>query len=269
VLRDLGVEAEATSVATPWNLMGDTMFTTSLAGEEVARLCAWGTGENRIGDYLQGSPCPLLDIPQPYMEPVLIKTAAARGAEIMFSTEYLRHVQDDSGVTSVLRDRLNGHEYTVRRYLVGADGARSAIADELGLPIEGVMGRAATIYTLFKANLTRYVAHRPSILHWIMTPGAGFGERIMTPGAGFGEIGMGTFRAIRPWYQWIAGWGYDINGPEPDLRPRAQPALRILRRDPRAGHRRGSVAAGPRPVPAGHQPPRRQASARLARQRRR
>ena len=99
VLRDLGVEAEATSVATPWNLMGDTMFTTSLAGEEVARLRTWGTGENRIGDYLQGSPCPLLDIPQPYMEPVLIKNAAARGAEIMFSTEYLSHVQDDNGVT--------------------------------------------------------------------------------------------------------------------------------------------------------------------------
>jgi 2,4-dichlorophenol 6-monooxygenase len=88
VLRDLGVEAEATSVATPWNLMGDTMFTTSLAGQEVARLRTWGTGENRIGDYLQGSPCPLLDIPQPYMEPVLVKNGrlwrhldAARPAE--------------------------------------------------------------------------------------------------------------------------------------------------------------------------------------------
>ena len=223
VLRDLGVEAEATSVATPWNLMGDTMFTTSLAGEEVARLRTWGTGENRLGDYLQGSPCPLLDIPQPYMEPVLIKNAAARGAEIMFSTEYLSHVQDDNGVTSTLRDRLNGHEYTVRsRYLVGADGARSAIAEELGLPIEGVMGRAGTIYTLFKADLTRYVAHRPSILHWIMTPGAGFGE-----------IGMGTFRVIRPWHQWIAGWGYDINGPEPDLRPEAVlPRIREMIGDP-------------------------------------
>ena len=157
------------------------------------------------------------------MEPVLIKNAAARGAEIMFSTEYLSHVQDDTGVTSTLRDRLNGHEYTVRsRYLVGADGARSAIAEELGLPIEGVMGRAGTIYTLFKADLTRYVAHRPSILHWIMTPGAGFGE-----------IGMGTFRVIRPWHQWIAGWGYDINGPEPDLRAEAVlPRIREMIGDP-------------------------------------
>jgi 2,4-dichlorophenol 6-monooxygenase len=223
VLRDLGVEEEATSVATPWNLMGDTLFTTSLAGAEVARLRTWGTGENRIGDYLQGSPCPLLDIPQPYMEPVLVKNAAARGADVAFNTEYLSHIQDATGVTSTLRDRLSGTQFTVRsRYLLGADGARSRVVEELDLPVEGTMGRAGSIYTLFKADLTKYVAHRPSILHWIMTPGAGYGE-----------IGMGTFRAIRPWTQWIAGWGYDIDGPEPDLRPEAvMPRIREMIGDP-------------------------------------
>jgi 2,4-dichlorophenol 6-monooxygenase len=223
VLRDLGVEAEATSVGTPWRLMGDTLFTTSLAGAEVARLRTWGTGENRIGDYLQGSPCPLLDIPQPYMEPVLVRNAAARGAEIAFNTEYLSHVQDSTGVTSTLRDRLTGAEYAVRsRYLVGADGARSRIVEQLHLPVEGIMGRAGSIYTLFKADLTKYVAHRPSMLHWIMTPGAGYGE-----------IGMGTFRSIRPWTEWIAGWGYDIDGPEPELRPEAVlPRIREMIGDP-------------------------------------
>ena len=39
----------------------------------------------------------------------------------------------------------------------------------------------------------------------------------MTPGRSFGEIGMGLLRAIRPWRQWIAGWGYDIAHGEPDL----------------------------------------------------
>jgi 2,4-dichlorophenol 6-monooxygenase len=223
VLRDLGVEDEAASVGTPWNLMGDTVFMTSLAGKEVARLRTWGTGENRIGDYLQGSPCPLLDIPQTFMEPVLVKNAAARGADIAFNTEYLSHTQDQTAVTSTLRDRLTGHEYTVRsRFLVAADGARSRIVEELGLPIEGTMGRAGTIYTRFKADLAKYAGHRPSILHWIMAPGAGYGE-----------IGMGTFRAVRPWTEWIAGWGYDINGPEPDLRPEAVlPRIREMIGDP-------------------------------------
>ena len=28
---------------------------------------------------------------------------------------------------------------------------------------------------------------------------------------------MGLLRAIRPWNEWIAGWGFDIKAGEPDL----------------------------------------------------
>jgi 2,4-dichlorophenol 6-monooxygenase len=207
VLRDLGVEAEAAQHATPWELMGDTLFTTSLAGDEIARLRTWGTGDDRIGEYVKGSPCPLLDIPQPFMEPILVTNAAARGATFGFNTEYLGHTQDDTGVTVSLRDLPTAREYTMRaRYLIGADGARSQIVDELELPLEGELARAATAYVLFHADLTRYVEHRPAILHWLMTPSANFGE-----------IGMGLLRAIRPWHTWIAGWGYDLSGPAPDF----------------------------------------------------
>lgn len=211
VLRDLGVEEEATRYATPWELMGDTPFATSLAGEEIARLRTWGTGADRHGEYVQGSPCPLLDIPQTYLEPVLLGNAAARGATVAFDTEYLGHTQDGTGVTVDLRDRLSGREYRVRaRYLVGADGARSRIVAELGLELDGHLARAGTAYVLFRSDLRRYVEHRPSILYWIMTPGTSFGE-----------IGMGILRAVRPWHNWIAGWGYDLSAGEPDLAPDA------------------------------------------------
>jgi hypothetical protein len=44
---------------------------------------------------------------------------------------------------------------------------------------------------------------------------------------------MGTLRAIRPWQQWIASWGYDINGPEPNRRPGAVlPRIREMIGDP-------------------------------------
>lgn len=207
VLRDLGLEEEVRRYATGWEQMGDTLFTTSLAGEEIARLRTWGTGDERHGDYVQGSPCPLLDIIQPQMEPLLLKNAAERGASVAFNTEYLGHEQDADGVTLQLKDRLSGREYTMRaRYLVGADGARSKIVEEIGLQLEGVMARAGTAYVIFKADLSRYVAHRPSILHWIVTPAAGFGE-----------IGMGLLRAVRPWDEWIAGWGFNMADGEPDL----------------------------------------------------
>lgn len=207
VLRDLDVEDEAYRYATPWKLMGDSLFTTSLAGEELIRIRAWGTGEERKGDYLQGSPCELLDIPQPLIEPVLYKNAAERGATFACNTEYLSHVQDEDGVTVSLRDRLTNREYSMRaRFLVGADGAKSKVLEDLGLTVEGQLARAGTTYAIFNADLTRYVEHRPSILHWIVTPNAAFGE-----------IGFGLLRAVKPWTQWIAGWGIDIAKGEPDV----------------------------------------------------
>jgi 2,4-dichlorophenol 6-monooxygenase len=223
VLRDLGVEQEVRLEATPWEWMGDTLFTTSLAGPEIARLRTWGTGDERIGDYLQGSPCSLVDLPQDKMEPLLVKNAAARGAKFSFNTEYLAHVQDATGVTVQLRDLQTGREYEVRaRYLVGADGARSKVMDDAGLTLEGQLARAATAYVLFRADLTRYVAHRPSILYWIVTSDTSFGE-----------IGMGLLRAIEPWNQWIAGWGFDFKKGDPDFSPEeVKRRVRLLVGDP-------------------------------------
>ncbi|MFL4477618.1 FAD-dependent oxidoreductase [Paeniglutamicibacter sp. ORCA_105] len=223
VLRDLGIEDEAKKYAVPWDQMGDTLFTTSLAGPEIARMRAWGTGDDRQGDYVTASPCTMLDIPQTQMEPLLVKNAAERGAKVAFSTKYLGHTQDDHGVTVRLLNRASNQEYTVRaRYLVGADGAKSQIAEEIGLEIVGHTARAGTAYVRFRADLSSYVAHRPSILHWIMNPAANFGE-----------IGMGLLRAVNPWDEWIAGWGFDIEAGEPDLtHERVIEQIRTLVGDP-------------------------------------
>lgn len=223
VVRDLGIEQEVLKYATPWQHMGDTLFATSLAGDEIARLRTWGTGDERIGDYIQGSPCTMVDIIQPLMEPLLLKNAAERGASLAVNTEYLSHKQDEDGVTVYLKDRLTDREYSMRaRYLVGADGARSKIVEEIGLEIEGRMARAATAYVTFHADLSHYVAHRPSILHWIVTPSAAFGE-----------LGVGLLRATRPWDQWIAGWGFDMTKGEPDLSQETiMEKIRVLVGDP-------------------------------------
>jgi 2,4-dichlorophenol 6-monooxygenase len=207
VLRDLEVEQEALRYATPWDKMGDTLFTTSLAGREIVRLRTWGTGDERHGDYVQGSPCGMFDLPQPLMEPLLVKNAAERGAIISFHTEYLGHEQDDDSVTVTFRDVRTGHVFQQRaRYLLAFDGAKSRVAEEIDLPFEGELARAGTAYVLFNADLSQHVEHRPSILNWI------FNSK-----AGFGEIGMGLLRAIQPWTQWIAGWGFDMAKGEPDL----------------------------------------------------
>jgi len=40
VLRDLGVEEQVKEIATPWEQMGESLITTSLVGEEIARMSA-------------------------------------------------------------------------------------------------------------------------------------------------------------------------------------------------------------------------------------
>src|SRR4051794_36154298 len=207
VLRDLGVEEEVMAEAAPQELMGNLVYCTSIAGEELGRTHAWGTRPDRLADYTAASPSRICDMPQDLMEPVLLHNAQSRGAKVRFDTEYLSLQQDDDGVTVHVRDRLRGDEYDIRaKYVIGADGGRSQVAEEIGLPLRGQMGVGGSINIVFEADLSHLVADRPSVLYWVLQPGADVGG-----------IGAGLVRMVRPWHKWLIVWGYDINGPAPDL----------------------------------------------------
>ena len=207
IFRDLGVEDQVLADATPHELVGDTVFCTSIAGEEIGRIKTWGTHPAREADYQLASPCLICDIPQTYLEPILVKNATARGTQSRFSTEYLSHVQDDDGVTTTVRDRLTGAAYAIRsKYLIGADGARSLVAEHIGLPYEGQMDIAGSMNITFRADISAKVATRPSVLYWVIQPGSNVGG-----------IGAGLVRMIRPWNEWLIVWGYDISQPPPTV----------------------------------------------------
>jgi 2,4-dichlorophenol 6-monooxygenase len=209
VLRDLGqeVEAEAYMHATDQDLMGENVFCLSLAGEELGRMKSWGKSPHSRAEHHLSSPTRMNDLPQTFMEPLLFKTACSRGAQARMSCEYLSHMQDKDGVTVTVKDRLTDKKFTVRcKYLIGADGGNSLVAEHAGLPFDGKMGLGGSINILFRADLSRYVAHRPSVLYWVMQPGADVGG-----------IGMGVVRMVRPWNEWLIIWGYDINQPAPTV----------------------------------------------------
>ncbi|AZP22464.1 phenol 2-monooxygenase [Streptomyces aquilus] len=217
IFRDMGIEDQVLADATAHDLVGDTVFCTSIAGEEIGRIHTWGTRPDREADYRLASPCLTVDIPQTYLEPILVKNATVRGTQTRFSTEYLSHTQDDTGVTVRVRDRLTGHAYDIRaKYLIGADGARSRVAEDIGLPYEGAMDIAGSMNITFKADIASYVGHRPSVLYWVIQPGANVGG-----------IGAGLVRMVRPWDEWLIVWGYDINS-EPPVVDETE-AIRIVR----------------------------------------
>jgi 2,4-dichlorophenol 6-monooxygenase len=206
-LRDMGLEERLMREATPWEYMGNTTFCTSLAGEELGRVSSWGTDTARHADYELQSPCTMLDAPQTITEPVIMQAAQARGAKVRFDTEYLSHVQDADGVTATVRDRLTGGQYQIRcKYLIGADGARSKVAEDLGLPFQGPGAVAGALGIIFEADLTRFVAHRPSVLYWMVQPGA---EKE--------GVGLGVLRMIKPWTEWMLMWGYEVAAGPPQM----------------------------------------------------
>ena len=92
------------------------------------------------------------------------------------------------------------------KFLVGADGGNSLVATHQDLPFEGKMGVGGSMNILFRADLSKYVAHRPSVLYWVMQPGADAGG-----------IGVGLVRMVRPWNEWLIAWGYDITQPAAEV----------------------------------------------------
>jgi 2,4-dichlorophenol 6-monooxygenase len=217
IFRDLGIEPQVLAEATPHDQIGDTVFCTSIAGEEIGRIRTWGTHPAREADYQQASPCLICDIPQTYLEPILVENASARGTQARFSTEYLSLRQDADGVDATVRDRLTGATYTIRaKYLIGADGARSKVAEDIALPLEGRMDVAGSMNITFKADIGAFVQARRSVLYWVIQPGSNVGG-----------IGAGLVRMVRPWNEWLIVWGYDIGRPPPEVGENA--ATQIVR----------------------------------------
>lgn len=171
--------------------MQHTSWLNTLAGEEYGRLWAWGNKPAQKGDYEAASPCVMSDIPQSVLEPILVSEAIKIGAEFRFYTEFVKFEEGPKGVLTTLRDRSDGSEYKITsQYLVGADGARSSVLQALEIPVIGrQLNTAFNVH--IKADLTKYIAHRPGSLNWVLNTDAPEWSAV------------GNFRMVRPWSEFV------------------------------------------------------------------
>ncbi|KAK3074171.1 hypothetical protein LTR53_003641 [Teratosphaeriaceae sp. CCFEE 6253] len=191
VLRDAGIEARALEVVSPPEAMQNTTWSHSLASEEFGRMWAWGNKPSERHRYDTASPCSMNDLPQSFLEPILVDAARGQGASISFSTEFVSFESRDDRVTTTMRDRKTGTDYDITsRFLIGADGARSAILQCLDIPVDGKQLNSA-FNAHIKADLTRYLAHRPASLNWVLNPEAPDWSAV------------GNFRMVRPWNEFV------------------------------------------------------------------
>ncbi|KAF7846384.1 hypothetical protein BT93_L4477 [Corymbia citriodora subsp. variegata] len=191
VMRDLSLEGKLTAISSSAADMAHTSWLHSLTGREYGRLWSWGNDPLRKGEYESSSPCSMSDLPQSYLEPVLVDEGIKHGVTYCFRTEFVSFVEETDHVRVLARSRDTGQERVLfSRYLVGADGARSSVLTQLGIPVDGrQLNNAFNVH--IKADMTRYFQHRPGSLNWILNPEAPEWSAV------------GNFRMVRPWTEFV------------------------------------------------------------------
>ena len=204
VMRELGLESRVMASGTSDNLMRNYVWASSFTGVEFARLPTYMA--SRQDHYVNASPCRSSNIPQHILEPILAHAAMERGAPIRWHHEFTSLTQDENGVTAEVVDRSTGKPLRIRaKYLIGADGGRSKIAESAGITFTGPAGFATAVNVWFRGDLSAFCEYRPGVLYVINRPGNKFWN------------GSGIFVIVKPWTEWVLSFMYDPAHGTPDL----------------------------------------------------
>ncbi|KPM38714.1 2,4-dichlorophenol 6-monooxygenase [Neonectria ditissima] len=205
VFRDMGLEQDVQAAGISLVDEGSLVMATSLTGKEIMRYSCYGGGDEQRTDFAKASPSQMWNIPQHRLEPILLLRAREKGADVRFYHELVDICQTADGVVATVRERTTNAEYTVHaRYAVGADGARSTVAEKVGFGFQGEPGLMSMLSSWLEMDLSQYVAHRPACIYWMLQPGDEF------------WVGSGTCVAMKPWDEWVVNRQYDPADGEPE-----------------------------------------------------
>lgn len=169
-MRRWGI-ADAVRAASPLaaDLPTDIVFQTRLFGHHIATLPnIYFRGNTHAADPRFNEPSEW--IPQYEVERVMkARLDGVPSVSSYYGMELVCLEQDEAGVTARLRG-LNGGETTLRtRYLVGADGARSKVRDEIGAQMTGRYAYSANFNMMLE--IPELKANPPAvrgIMYWIV-----------------------------------------------------------------------------------------------------
>lgn len=161
-IADKLAEAAPFGVDYPSNIV----FVTRLGGHEIARfdnaLFCDPKRDARYNEHAQW-------IPQYKLEEVLLARARTISCvELAFNREFLDFHDEGATVLIRTRDLDTGAEIEVNAaYLVGADGARSSVREQIGARMQGSYGLSRNFNTIFEApGLAQIQPHGPAIMFW-------------------------------------------------------------------------------------------------------
>ncbi|KAI1320507.1 FAD binding domain-containing protein [Xylariaceae sp. FL0255] len=219
-LRDLGVDKDAIAHGSKGGIFQSFRWCRSMVGEEYGKVLAWGAAPNSKRDLAMASPCEYLDLPQSYLEPILVKYASNHGFKFRFSVEFvdMEELPDSTDTLVTLRDRITNQVFQVRaKYVFGADGSRSPVAAKLGLKFHVEPRPGVAMNIIMKADLEHLIPReRYAGLHMILQPDNFVG---IAP----------LLRMIRPWNEWILVCSFPAHDPRfENLTPQSPELLKFI-----------------------------------------
>ncbi len=114
------------------------------------------------------SPAKLCSAGQDRVEPVLLRHARARGADVRFSKNLIGLKQRPDGVEAELKDEMTGDRFTVScDYLVAGDGAGSFVRRALGMEMQGPGVLTHAVSILFEADLRSVLKSEGAELYYL------------------------------------------------------------------------------------------------------
>lgn len=140
------------------------VFVTRLAGKELARFAdAFNASPERNELYPEHGQW----VPQYTLEKVLLeKVRTLPTVEVRYNTLFKRAEQDDNAVSAVIENAEGSHTVHAQ-YLIGADGARSAIRELIGAKMEGRHGLTHAYNIIFRApGMGDAHSHGPAAIFW-------------------------------------------------------------------------------------------------------
>jgi 2-polyprenyl-6-methoxyphenol hydroxylase-like FAD-dependent oxidoreductase len=148
--RRWGIAGTVRDCPFPGDYPLDVVFVTSLSGHELARMRRPPRGARPSG---KDSPEQHQVCSQIWFDPILQAFARAQpGVTLRYRTRLEAFEQTEGGVTAELRDLETGKRETVRAdYLVGCDGANSAVRDRLGISLQGQGTLGHPVHLYFRA----------------------------------------------------------------------------------------------------------------------
>jgi 2-polyprenyl-6-methoxyphenol hydroxylase-like FAD-dependent oxidoreductase len=148
------------------------------------------------GRWREVSPCDPIDLPQNKLEPQFINYAATHGFLCRFNTEFVSFTEchTNGTVDVTVKDTVFQRTFKIRcKFLFGADGARSRIVNQLGLPLTKDQGGGLAWSILVKADLAHLMDSRKGSLHWI------YQHDVEHPDWGW----IGFPRMVNEWDEWL------------------------------------------------------------------